>query len=316
MNLKRIRSTVSTRSFRIGLSVVMVALVVVVLAREIKPSEIKDAFQHAKLWWVVAAAGASALSWVGAAIPLKSLADIRVPFFQALLVQVSASFVGAVAPAGTGPIALHLEYLKKRGMTAASAVAVVTFIELAQVVTSVAMLLVAILFDHTLPHVSFPLRKVLLIAGIVILLVASLLLVPKIRAQVEQALKKVWKQVQPQIAWVRSHPRDLVFALLGAVLQTGSYAFALLFSLYAVGHPISFAMAITVYLLGNAIRGAVPTPGGIGSTLAATVAALTVIGVPTALAASAVVLFRLVSFYMQVPIGWLAFTYMQRKNLF
>lgn len=313
--MSAIKKFIGTPAFRIGLSVVMVVAVAYILYREIKPEEIEKAFEKANLWWVVAAFFVAALSWVGAAVPLKALADIKVPFTDATLVQVAASFVGVVAPMGLGPIGLHLRYLTKRGMKTASATAIVLFIEAAQFITSTLMLIVCLIIDHKFPHMNFPLKKILIIAAVVVVLAAATLLTKKVRDWVTEQVKSFLSQVKPQFAYVKNHPKDLVWSFLGVIVQTGTYALALVFCLKALGHPISIAMGITIYLIGNTLGSAVPTPGGIGSTLAALVGALHLVGVPTAVAASAVVLYRLVSFYLQVPIGAIAFEYMQKKQL-
>ncbi len=302
-------------ALRIVLSVVMVAAVVVILGREIKPSELKDAFAHANLWWVLAAAIVAALSWLGAALPLKGLASIKISLKDATLVQVAASFVGVVAPMGLGPVSMHLDYLKRRGMTDAAAAAVVAFIELAQVMTSLLLLGISLLFDHDFPHSGFPIKKIAIIAGIVVLVLLMTLAVPKVRDWVWSKARTFWGQVQTQLKYLKTHPSGYVWAFVGVTIQTVTTALALVYSMKAVGHPISVFAGITIYLIGNTLGSAVPTPGGIGSTLAATVAALHVIGVPTPLAVSGVLIYRMVSFYLQVPIGWLGFTYMQRKNL-
>ncbi|MGW2308405.1 lysylphosphatidylglycerol synthase domain-containing protein, partial [Actinomadura luteofluorescens] len=51
---------------------------------------------------------------------------------------------------------------------------------------------------------------------------------------------------------------------------------------------------------------AVPTPGGVGSTEAALVAALAALGVAAGPALHAVLLFRAVTFWAPVPLGILA----------
>lgn len=311
----KIQKVIGSNYFRFGLAAVLIIVVFILLAREIHPSQIKQALQESNLWWVVAAALVGALSWVGAAVPFMALASIKIPFKDATLVQVASSFVGVVAPMGLGPVAMHIDYMKKRGMGTAPAVAVVAFIEIAQVVMSVLMLIVALLFDHKFPHVDFPLRKILYIVAAVVVLLLFTLVFERVRAFVGGKLRDFWQKVVPEYDRLKHNPMIMVHAMAGVFVQTFTYALALVFCMYAVGHPITVAMGVTIYLIGNTIGAAVPVPGGIGSTLAATVGALTLMGVPTALAACATVLFRLVTFYLQVPVGAIAFTYMQRKQL-
>lgn len=311
----KLRKFMGSKLFRFGLAAVLLVVVGVLLAREIHPSQIKQAISEANLWWLFAAAASAALSWAGAAFPFMALASIHIPFWDATLVQVASSFVGVAAPMGLGPVALHIDYLKKREVQTAAAIAVVAFIQVAQILTSTLMLIVALIFDHHFPHISFPLKKVLLIALAVVAALAFLLLIKKLRDFLVTKIKAFWVQIGPELVHVKSHPWDVVWANGGVFIQTFTYSMALVFCTYAVGHPITVAMGITVFLVGNTLGAAVPVPGGVGSTLAATVGALHLMGMPTAEAAIATVLFRIVSFYLQVPVGAVAFTYMQRKNL-
>jgi uncharacterized membrane protein YbhN (UPF0104 family) len=57
-----------------------------------------------------------------------------------------------------------------------------------------------------------------------------------------------------------------------------------------------------VYLTGSAIGSIIPTPGGIGAVEAGLTAGLTAAGVPVAV--SAVLLFRLLTFWLTIPFGW------------
>ena len=57
-----------------------------------------------------------------------------------------------------------------------------------------------------------------------------------------------------------------------------------------------------------------PTPGGLGAVEAALSAGLTAAGLPGAAAVSAVLLFRLLTFWLPVPAGWGALSYLQRHG--
>ena len=68
------------------------------------------------------------------------------------------------------------------------------------------------------------------------------------------------------------------------------------------------------YLLSSSAGAVVPTPGGIGPVEAALTGGLSIAGIPPAVAVSAAVVFRLVTFWLPVPLGWLALRHMQRKG--
>ena len=72
--------------------------------------------------------------------------------------------------------------------------------------------------------------------------------------------------------------------------------------------------AALVYLVGSAVATAAPTPGGLGATEAALVAGYTAIGVAGSTAFAAVMLFRLITFWLPILPGWFALVNLQRTG--
>jgi glycosyltransferase 2 family protein len=70
-----------------------------------------------------------------------------------------------------------------------------------------------------------------------------------------------------------------------------------------------------VYLAGNAVGSAAPTPGGIGGVEAVLAAGLTAIGIPAHEAIPAVLLFRVATFWLPIPAGWIAYLLLQRRGV-
>jgi uncharacterized protein (TIRG00374 family) len=58
----------------------------------------------------------------------------------------------------------------------------------------------------------------------------------------------------------------------------------------------------------------VPTPGGVGGIEGALIAGLSAAGVAVALATPATLLFRLVTYWLRVPIGWVAMKYLESRH--
>jgi hypothetical protein len=90
---------------------------------------------------------------------------------------------------------------------------------------------------------------------------------------------------------------------------------AFIAALRAVGvHPAILPAAV-VYLAGNAVGSAAPTPGGIGGVEAVLAAGLTAIGIPAHEAIPAVLLFRVATFWLPIPAGWIAYLLLQRRGV-
>ena len=82
----------------------------------------------------------------------------------------------------------------------------------------------------------------------------------------------------------------------------------------AFGRSVPMAAIAVVYLTGSAIGSIIPTPGGIGGVEAALTAGLTAAGLPGAVAVSAVLLFRLLTFWLPVPFGWAALNFLEHQQ--
>jgi uncharacterized protein (TIRG00374 family) len=77
----------------------------------------------------------------------------------------------------------------------------------------------------------------------------------------------------------------------------------------------SIAAIFFVYLAGATLGQAAPTPGGLGVVEAALAAGLTAAGVDSALAVSATLLFRFMTFWLPTVPGWFAFRSLTNKQL-
>ena len=77
---------------------------------------------------------------------------------------------------------------------------------------------------------------------------------------------------------------------------------------------LNVAAIAVVYLAGATIGQAAPTPGGLGAVEAALAAGLTAAGLPGGIAVSSVLLFRLVTFWIPTVTGYLAFTWLTKRD--
>jgi uncharacterized protein (TIRG00374 family) len=100
----------------------------------------------------------------------------------------------------------------------------------------------------------------------------------------------------------------------GALGLTLLYVLCLAACVHALGGSVSLTSVAVVYLTGSAIGSAAPTPGGLGAVEVALSAGLTAAGVAGATALSAVLLFRLLTFWLPVRVGWVAFNRLQHEQ--
>jgi uncharacterized protein (TIRG00374 family) len=114
---------------------------------------------------------------------------------------------------------------------------------------------------------------------------------------------------------VLASPRKLAEAVGGTLLQVVALVFCFYACIEALGAEVNVAALAVVQLVGNTVGSAVPTPGGLGAVEAALTAGLSALGLSTGLAVSAVLLFRIVSFWLPILPGWILWTQMQKRRL-
>jgi putative heme transporter len=82
-------------------------------------------------------------------------------------------------------------------------------------------------------------------------------------------------------------------------------------SLLAIGAPVPWRTLLLIYGLATAVGSLGITPGGVGLVEGTLCVGLVSTGVPTALALAAVLLYRLVSFWLVSAVGWLVLLYLR-----
>jgi glycosyltransferase 2 family protein len=264
--------------------------------------------------WTALALALSAVTYVGAAWSLSGYVPDRLRFGPTVLAQLAGSFVTLVTPAAVGGAALNIRYLQRRRIPAAVAAASVG---LSQVVAFTLHLLLLVIFaaitgsqDHSLQP---PTWVYFVIAGLIVI-VLVVVAIPAGRRLLRARLSPVLGQVLPRLLAVVQQPRKLAEGIGGALLLTAAYILCLDASIRALGGSVALASTAVVYLTGSALGSAVPTPGGLGAVEAALTAGLTAAGLPGATAVSAVLLFRALTFWLPVPVGWGALNYLERRG--
>ncbi|MFD9482737.1 lysylphosphatidylglycerol synthase domain-containing protein [Streptomyces sp. NPDC059991] len=277
-----------------------------------------DLVANAQWGWVAAAVLFSALSYPAAAASLLGFVPEKVPFRRAVIAQVAGSFVKLVAPAAVGGVALNTRFLQRAGVRPGLAVASVGASQLFGLASHISLLLVFgyVTGTEKTPDLS-PSRTViagLLTAAVLILVVTT---IPFLRKFVVTRVRSLFAGVVPRMLDVLQRPQKLLTGLGGILLITGTFVMCLDASIRAFGsgdNTLSYASVAVVFLTANALGSAAPTPGGVGAVELALSTALTIAGLPAETAASAVLLYRLLTFWLPVLPGWLCFNYLTRRG--
>lgn len=271
---------------------------------------------HINYGWFALALLASAVTYLAASQNLAAFVPKRLSVVRGFLVQLATAFVGVAMPPTVGHVAVNARYLHREGVDESSIGVAVTLSQLVNVITTVPLLItLGLLTGSGLSRFKIaPSGDVLLglaaIAGAVGILLAIPVTRAKLVATVWPHLRSAW----PRLLDAVSQPLRLARSAAANLLLTFSYVVAFLAALWAVGAHPALLPAAVVYLAGNTVGSAAPTPGGLGAVEAVLAAGLTGMGIPAHEAIPAVLVFRIATFWLPIPAGWVSYLVLQRRG--
>lgn len=269
--------------------------------------------------WMLVALLLSALTYLGAAWSLSGFVLEKLNLRRTLLAQVAASFVTLVTPPAVGGVAVNLRYLRKANVEPAEAAASVGVSQVFAFAMHITLLIIFAALAGTARHTNAthslkPPGWVYITLAVLVACVLVILAFPAGRRLARKRIAPALGQVIPRLLDIAQRPAKLAEGIGGAFMVTFAYILCLAASVEAVGGHIPLISVAVVFLTGSAVGSVVPTPGGLGAVELALTATLTAAGLAGAAAFSAVILFRLATFYLPVPIGWVAIRYLQRHG--
>ena len=261
-----------------------------------------DAASGASVPWLAAAALAFLVSVVAGGAALLGATTLALPLRRGATVAFTATALGHLSPGGVAGLRLLQRALEHAGADRDVALGAVGLLQAADVVVTVVLLAGAAVVVGTsdLEPVSLPSGWVVVAAVAVGLLLTGALLRSRLGHQ---------RLVVPARTAVRSAVPVLRHPTRAALLVGGTAAQALLLGLglaacleaFHAGPPV--AHVLTTYLVATVVGVLSPTPGGVGAFEATVAAGLTGLGVPASAAVPAVLAFRLLTFWLPIPVA-------------
>lgn len=275
-------------------------------------TQISSAVADANAWWILAALVFSLATYLGAGLSLTAFSPVRLSPLRSTEVHLASSVVALVAPAGVGGAAINLRFLNRQGVPTPLGVATVALVQVMQFVVTVVLLVVLAAATGQSTGLTLPSGWLVLAGVLMVAVVAGALVVPPVRAFVWAKIEPTYRQVWPRLVWILSNPVRLAVGIGGTVLLSLSYVLAFGASLWAFGYTLPFSVLAITYLASNTVGSVVPSPGGIGPVEIALTAGLVAAGIPSAVALSTAIVYRLVTFWIPIPVGWLSLQRLQR----
>lgn len=272
--------------------------------------------------WLPLIGVGTALYYVSNGIALRAGSGLPLGVRVSTAVQCAAAAANRIIPAGLGAIAVNLRFLERRGLPRSAGVATIASIRVVCGLVHLAALacVAAMLGDSRVTAaLTGPMRDTMSSLGFgpVCVVVAAVVVV----LAVVLTRRRVRDRLRGPLATFRAHLNGLAHSPGRAAALTGSLAgtkvaqvIALTASERAFGGNVSVLSVAAVYLVGSAVAGAAPTAGNVGAIEPALAIGLTAAGGPAAAMVTAVLVFRLITYWLPVVPGVIALTALRRRG--
>lgn len=304
-------------NIRFFVSLVLAIIAIAVIATQWHPQEVFAALKHANNLMVLLCFIFSMLAWVGSAITLGSFMDDQKPSSTVLFASQAASGFTAVSmPAGVGPAFVNMQLLKKNGYNSTQATAITSAVWLIQaLITTIVLLVIGIFTGKNVLSGMIPTHMLITVIGIITLLICTLMAIPKARKIIRKHYLPILSDYGRQIKELVSHPLQLIGGSFGAIVLVACIGLGYWVALLAFGYYANPWETILLFILANTAGSAIPTPGGLGAVEASLTFAFTSVGVPPTIALSATLLYRLMFYWLRIPIGAFAMNWLSSREL-
>ena len=314
----RLPRRVPVRRLRQILCLLPLLLVTVVAVRH--RSVLAEGFAHLgnAAWpWLLAAVGATCLTWVAAACTRQGAVVERLPRRRLLATQFAAGAANHLLPTGLGASAVNLRFMTVCGLPLARSSAALALYLLAESVGRVALLGVllvafpdALRLGTLIPETAF--GPLLAGAGVVFVIAVA---VPALVRRVRSAVLSFLRTALGEARSVHTRPARALALWGGSFAFPALQATVLVLVGRAMGLDVPPAHMAVAYLAATVAVALVPTPGGIGSVEAALVVALVAAGGPAAVATAVVLAFRVITVWLPLLPGALTLAALVRLKV-
>ena len=183
------------------------------------------------------------------------------------------------------------------------------------VITVVLLLLIGIFTGRNTLSGMIPTNTLIIAIAVVALAISVIMAIPSVRRKIANKYLPLVKSYARSLLETLTQPRKLLGSVAGSLILNLSTGFGFWAALMAFGFNMNPIETTFIFLLANTLGSAVPTPGGLGAVEAALSVAFSAVGVPAALALSATLLYRVVFYWLRIPLGALAMKWLDKHNL-
>jgi uncharacterized membrane protein YbhN (UPF0104 family) len=250
------------------------------------------------------------LTFVTAAQSYYFLSFKKLILSRSILVEFAVSTINRILPSGVGGLATNYLYLRKNDNSRIQATAVVAINNLLGFIANMGLLALLLIFVKTNPlSITRPNDRDILIVCLIVLIVVVLLFT-QLRHKIFLAIRNTIKELKTY----KDRKDALVYSFISQLSITLANVLALHFSLSAIHAHLALSSLMLSYSFAIWLSTVLPTPGGVGAVETGLTGALVAFGFKFDIALSAVLIFRLISFWIPFFIGAFALALSRKRK--
>lgn len=182
-------------------------------------------------------------------------------------------------------------------------------------VTVVLLLVIGIVNGRSTLSGMIPTNMLIFVVAGVALIVSVAMAIPPVRKKVTDKYLPIAKAYARSLLETLTQPKGSGHLRRRQPAAQPGHGLQFWAALLAFGYHTNPIETTFIFLLANTLGSAVPTPGGLGAVEAALSVAFTAVGVPSTIAISATLVYRIAFYWLRIPIGALAMKWLDRHNL-
>jgi uncharacterized membrane protein YbhN (UPF0104 family)/tRNA A-37 threonylcarbamoyl transferase component Bud32 len=310
--LRRMRA----RDFVLTAALIFATYLLISQLAEIGFGTLADQLRQADPAWLVLALLLAQSTFIASGASVRGAVPTPLPLLPCIVLQSAIKFINLTVPSSAGRIGMNVRFLQRMGASLPEAAAAGAVDDASETIVQIALFLLVIPFVHVQLdtsgfHGAGPdTRLVLAIAVALVVGLAVLLAVPKLRAKVVPpariALSSLWSVARSRRKRLELFGGNIVSELL--------YALSLGATCSAYGVDLNLGQLVFVNTAASVLSSLIPVPGGIGAAEASASAGLIAMGVNEPTAFAIAITQRLWTFYAPPIWGYVSLRWLSRKG--
>jgi uncharacterized membrane protein YbhN (UPF0104 family) len=268
--------------------------------------------------WVALAALTAQLPRLSQAVSTLGSVPTAMRFGPVYVMQLATGYMNVALPSNLARMAVNIRFFQCQGLSAPTAVASGVIDSFAATVVQGLLLGGLLLFTESSLELDVPLPANLgwilwaLVAAVVGCLVL-LVVLRRIRTAIADRVRRWWPDVRASLAALRA-AHKLALLLLGNLATELLFATALGLFARSFGFHANLAELLVINMSVSLLASFVPVPGGVGVAEFGLTVGLTSAGMDAEAAISAVLLYRIATFYLPPAWGFPAMLWLQHNR--